>query len=144
MRKCQLLPLDTYRRQKRCHINDLLDVLNNPANLIRWEYKRFSLICLTLLWLSNMVMVTESAINWSSLMSSTIMQSLTFLTFIVSEKIAALKFLSCNTVTWPAQNWSWQIVRLTFSCESKTGLETYISLPRKCICQCHIFDIPVF
>ena len=35
-------------------------------------------------------------------MSSTIMQSLTFITSIVSEKIATLKFLPCHKITRPA------------------------------------------
>ena len=57
-----------------------------------------------------MVKVTESGMTRSSLASSTIMQNLTFTTFMVSEKIAALKFL-CHVsrpASQMAQNWSLQ------------------------------------
>ena len=42
-----------------------------------------------------LVKVIENGMNTYSSMSSIILQSLTFITFIVSEKIATLKFSAC-------------------------------------------------
>ena len=75
-----------------------------------------------------MVKVTESGMNrWnSSQMSSTIMQRLTFITFMVSEKTAMLKFL-CHA-GWSASspaglpNTDHYITDSQFSCKSKTGM----------------------
>ena len=57
----------------------------------------------TLFWLWNIVKVTESGMNRSISMSSTIMQTLTFITSMVSEEISMLKFPTSQD-TWPTKN----------------------------------------
>ena len=46
-----------------------------------------------------MIKVTESGVNSYSSVSSTITQGLTFISFIVSQKIEMLKFSTCYTLS---------------------------------------------
>ena len=58
-----------------------------------------------------MVKVTEGDMNRLSSVSRTIMQSLTFITFMVSEKIRTLNFSTCFVThpdDWLARQWSLQ------------------------------------
>ena len=48
-----------------------------------------------------MVKVTERGVNSQSPISNTLMQSLTFIIFIVSQKMATLTFLQYQIVGWP-------------------------------------------
>lgn len=60
-------------------------------NLIGWEIYKIFKFCLTLPWAWNMVKVSESGLNSKAQWVCTIMQSVTFVTFIGSEKITTLK-----------------------------------------------------
>ena len=103
---CQIPPLNMHTNQKKLYIHDLLYIMKNPTKFqLNWiRTWKFQLKCLTLLWPWNVVKVTESYMNGLSSVISAIMQSWTFVTFIVSEKIA--RFMPCQPITqlasWPS------------------------------------------
>ena len=86
-----------YLPWKKKNVHDLLVVINN--------YTKFQLnqikTAITL-WPWNTIKVTESGMNGYSWMNATTMQSLTFIVFIVSEKIATLMFLHNTNSRRPA------------------------------------------
>ena len=79
-----------------------LAILNKTSLLNGKKKKKFSWNCLTQLWPWNTVKVIESGMNRQSSVSSTIMQSLIFITFTVSEKTAMLKSFNTGQITRPA------------------------------------------
>ena len=104
------------------------DLTDENMSITSLKYTSVTQIILSL-WIIFLIQVaTINIYTTDDLMNTAVMRSLTFIIFMVSEKIAMVKFLQhtvIQTLGWPASGLTLIITYSHFSCESKK--ETFFS-----------------